>query len=750
MKALYYSLIVAFPAILFSGCEKKELKLAENGKTSYSIVIEPDADSVILKSASELAYYFKSVTKAELEIERSIPEKGKYISIAKDTIALKEYINIKAENGNLSIKGGTDRYPLFATYWFIENYLGARKYTKDCTLIPDRKRITIPYDLNYLNKPQLTTRMAYFNEGISDRPYRDWHGLTNGMDKSERNSWGMWVHTFGRLIPAEKYFKKHPEYFSEIKGKRVAFGQLCLSNPDVLRLINENLGQEIEKNPQCKYWSVSQNDTFNPCECEHCMRIAGEYGGQSGLMIWFVNQVARHFPDKIISTLAYQYTRSAPVNIKPEDNVNIMFCSIECNRSQPFTEDSRSAGFVKDMQDWAKLTRNIIVWDYVVQFRNYICPFPNFRVLQPNLKFFLDNGATMLFEQGSGLPWSDFYEMKQYLLAKLMWKPEANADSIIHDFMNGYYGKAGEPLYLYFRLLHDNLEKVKETQFLNIYGSASDAKDNYLNSDWMKQYATYFDQAENAVKDNVVLLDRVRKQRQTIEYAILEISMMGINDFYSYLDSAGYQKPEMMEKLDRFVANCEKYNQTINEGGFKAEDFIKLVIISLETSKDFHKIKNINNLAKDKPVTEIIKANPKYSQGNVRILVDGLFGGLSYMNQWLGYEGTDMEFIVDLGKPLEIKKVHARFLQDANSWIFLPSSFEVLVSNDNKIYQLFKSDENEINSRTIGSLTKVFSVDVNAKARFVKVKAVSLRKCPVWHVGAGNNCWIFADEVVVE
>lgn len=750
MRPIRNLLIAMGIALMLVACGCNGLQLTRNGKSSYVIVIEPGADSILVYSASELAKYFKQVSGAEIEIKTTIPDHQHFVSISRDTLSAHGYISINAEKGNIHIKGGDERYPLFATYWFIEHYLGVRKYTKDCMVIPALKNICVPENLKYENKPQLTTRMAYFNEGISDRAFRDWHGMTNGMDKSEKNSWGMWVHTFRRLIPVEKFFKPHPEYFSEIKGKRVAYGQLCLSNPEVLKQVIDNLRVEMEKFPQCKYWSVSQNDTFNPCECEHCTQIAREYGGQSGLMIWFVNQVAKAFPDKIISTLAYQYTRNAPVNIKPEPNVNIMFCSIECNRSQPFTEDSRSAGFVKDMQDWSNLTNNIIVWDYVVQFRNYVCPFPNFRVLQPNLNFFLKNGATMIFEQGSGMSWSDFYEMKQYLLAKLMWEPGASADSIYRDFMHGYYGKAADPLMKYFNLIHDNLDKVNETQFLNIYGSAADAKDTYLKTDLMKQYVAWFDEAENAVKDDVTLIDRVRKQRQAIEYAILEISMMGTDDYYSYTDSLGNVKPEMMEKLDRFVDNCNKYGQVINEGGFKAEDFKKLVLISLHTGKDFQKIKNVKNLAREKPVAELIKANPKYSRGDVHLLVDGLYGGLNYFNQWIGYEGTDMEVVVDLEKTCKVHKVHGRFLQDANSWIFLPTRFEVSVSTDNKTFRLLKPIENEIEPKTIGSLAKVFTVDVDSEARYLKVKAISMKKCPGWHVGAGNNCWLFADEIIAE
>ena len=154
-------------------------------------------------------------------------------------------------------------------------------------------------------------------------------------------------------------------------------GQLCLSNPEVLEELCKNLETKMKENPDKKIWSVSQNDNESSCQCENCRRLDSIYGGVSGTMIWFVNQVAERFPDKVISTLAYQQTRHAPKNIKPAENVNIMLCSIECPRHRPISADSSEHSFQRDLADWTALTHNIFLWDYVVQFRNYMDPFPN-------------------------------------------------------------------------------------------------------------------------------------------------------------------------------------------------------------------------------------------------------------------------------------------------------------------------------------------------------------------------------------
>ncbi len=84
------------------------------------------------------------------------------------------------------------------------------------------------------------------------------------------------------------------------------------------------------------------------------------------------------------------------------------------------------------------------MWDYVVQFRNLLSPFPNLRVLQPNIQYFRDNGIQMMFQQGSGGLMSEFVELRSYIIAKLLWNPDLDVDLLMDDFLNGYYGPAGK------------------------------------------------------------------------------------------------------------------------------------------------------------------------------------------------------------------------------------------------------------------------------------------------------------------
>jgi hypothetical protein len=406
------------------------LILAENGRTEYRIVVAREADETELKAARVLRNALEGIAGGVLPIvtdEKPAVDREILIGRARrpEAVQLQSAVEDLGEDGfllktvgpKLVIAGGRDKGTLYGVVAFLEDCLGCRKYSRDdVPITPHRSRIEIP-PLDRTETPFFAYREILMPDAFDD-DYADWHRIDN--QKVRQRDWGLYVHTFKTLVPPEKYFADHPEFFTEQNGLRVPDAQLCLTNPEVFGLVVAELRDRMRETPQAKYWSVSQNDTFSPCRCSACRAMDEKFGGPSGTILNFVNRIAREFPDKIISTLAYQYSRQAPVGIKPEKNVNIMLCTIECNRSRPLAADPGSASFVKDLRDWSRLTDNIILWDYVVQFRNYCDPFPNLRALKPNLEFFKANNIRMMFEQGSSSSRSEFHELRTYLLAKLL------------------------------------------------------------------------------------------------------------------------------------------------------------------------------------------------------------------------------------------------------------------------------------------------------------------------------------------
>jgi len=142
----------------------------------------------------------------------------------------------------------------------------------------------------------------------------------------------------------------------------------------------------------------------------------------------------------------------------------------------------------------------------------------------------------------------------------------------------------------------------------------------------------------------------------------------------------------------------------------------------------------------------------QYNAGGDVALIDFLRGSSNFRTGvWQGYEGVDLEAIVDLGKTEKIGKLTTGFLQDVNAWVFMPERVEYFFSDDGKNFRNTGFVENTVAEDDWRVQTKDFTFGFSPiKARFIKVIAKNRGVCPGWHKGAGNPAWLFADEIVIE
>ncbi len=178
-----------------------------------------------------------------------------------------------------------------------------------------------------------------FSYGNADPDYYQWMALE---DPDQVFVSDLWVHTFNRIMPASRYGKAHPEYYSMINGHRQPgdHSQLCLTNPEVFKIVCHNVDSIFRANPGLNMISISQNDGNGTyCQCPQCRAVDEYEGSPSGNIIRFLNKLAARFPDKQFSTLAYLYSMRPPEHVKPLPNVNIMLCDIDCKREVPLTDN---------------------------------------------------------------------------------------------------------------------------------------------------------------------------------------------------------------------------------------------------------------------------------------------------------------------------------------------------------------------------------------------------------------------------
>ncbi|MBK8846620.1 MAG: DUF4838 domain-containing protein [Bacteroidetes bacterium] len=662
--------------------------LATNGVAQYDIVISTMATEDEVHALHVLENYLLQITGAKFNVINENDAGSKSLLVigkASDKIAKEnkrsilhpQQILIYDEGENIFITGGNQWGVIYAVYAFLQNFCQCRMYSSTEKFIPRVSTLTVPAHLLLNESPANLFRDYYYTATVNDE-YRDWHRLQQHFPK-KGSSWGMWVHTFQKLLSDSSYFDLHPEYFSFYGSCRQP-AQLCLSNSNVFKIVVENLKVQIAAKPEAKYWSVSQNDNYGYCQCNQCAAIDSIEGSHSGSIIRFVNKVAAEFPDKIISTLAYQYSRSAPKVTKPLPNVNIMFCSIECDRSKPISADTSIGSFAHDFKNWSALTSNILIWDYVVQFSNYISPFPNLKVLQPNIQFFHQYGVTDIFEQGSSYNWSDFGELKAYMISALLWNPYIDIDSLEKEFIKGYYGKAGPIIYKYLKTIEDNLQV--SGAFLDIYGNPVTPMKSWLKPEHVDNYMDMLLEANKMVSDDSITAYRVQRITMPVWYAKLEqAKFFGSGErgvFERDEQGAWMIRPAFEERVSEFIATLHKHGITsLNENNHTPEKYNNDWQRILKTGMRDH-------IAMNKIVQFEIPFSAKYPAKGAATLTDGVGGYDDYHYNWLGWEGTDMIATIDLGEVRSIASLSCDFMEDQKSWIFFPESVQYYYSIDGK------------------------------------------------------------------
>ena len=729
--------------------------LAENEWSRYRIVLPSTPTTHEARAAEVLQDYLLQISGAALPIIEAGKHRSSYEIVLGQNERLDELglgINlntleedgflIKTDSSRLIIAGGNEKGTLYGVYTFLEKHLGCRMYSPTVKVVPKQPRIALG-SINDMQVPVVKFRDTHYRVSW-DAEYTDWHKLDHN-ENGGRPDWGMWVHTYNALVPPDVYYEEHPEYYAMVNGKRIPT-QLCLTNKDVLGITIQNLRKRIAENPEARYWSVSQNDNKNYCTCEHCSAIDEKEGSPSGSILQFANLVADQFPDKMISTLAYEYGRRAPSNLKPRDNVNIMLCSIEAFRDEPIASDSTSADFVQDVQDWGMIAKDIIVWDYVIQFNHLISPFPNLHVLQPNIQFFAENGVNALFEQGNREVGGEFAALRAYLISRLMWNPNEDVNALMNDFLQGYYGKAAEPIGTYIDEMREAL--VASGQPLRIFGSPNEAATSYLTPPLMKRYNQLFDEAEKAVADSAALLERVRIARLPLEYAAIEQAKKrykGEDGVFVKVGDKWEARTEIRAKIDHFTDLCIRQGVTqVKEWSTSPDEYRSANYRLLSQGMNEH-------LAFGKSVTFVSPDTTKLRPDAAKMLTDGVRGSQDYDYNWVGFSGQDLEVVVDLEDVQPVRRIESAYFQYGFWLRLLPEKVEYFVSEDGTNYSLVGSVQNTLPIDQYGGQQRDFIAEFAPQnARYVKVKAHSIGNTPGWHPGAGRPANMLVDEIVVE
>lgn len=490
-------------------------------------------EAAVQTAAGELRHYLNLQTEKNagtilLGCARDIPELSE-AALAEEAIAL------RIEGTKILIAGGSGRAVLYAAYEFLERFCGWRFFTPTLETAPSGAvRLT---DCEYIYRPPFDYRMnltPYAGEGTAFFQKRHLNARW-GSEPLPESVGGSVVyatnnaHTFRDLLPDEVYFDDHPEYFAMNEaGQRVRDEkngtQPCLSNPDVFHIVLENLRKALRENPKARFASVSQNDGNEFCHCPSCTRINAEEETNGGTIYRFVNRIASaladEFPNVTFDTLPYVYSTKPPAHETLGNNVSVRLCLMDTCREHTLSDES--CPYNKKMREhfraWTEKCRNLYLWDYTANFKNYPISLPNFKLLYQNMKRFRCFPVKGMLYQGAHttMPDIEFAALWAYLQSKLLWEPDMDYAEYLtctKDFLQAYYGAGWTYLYDYLMLV------MQQPSSDYHYGPSATCEqaipmlhrpDGTLDRTFLRDANRLFDLAEEAAGER---LENVRRTR---------------------------------------------------------------------------------------------------------------------------------------------------------------------------------------------------------------------------------------------
>lgn len=590
------------------------------------------------ETAKMLAVYWKKVTGIQLhQIFEGMDNKQNAIYFGA-TIQAKELssvgtdgIVIASDGKNLVLNGGAGRGLANVVFSLLTDDLGCRFYSADCVIIP---KLSVGSVVPRAYTPKLEIRDPF------SFPSFDWQwslqNRTNSPDAVVPEEWGghvsfpgsgghIWfnesffVHTYHMLVPPEKYFVEHPEYYQlstseqhrqdanlhanadrvcmTNEGVRVAH-QLCETNEDMHRIVIEKVLSVLRKKPYCRLFDVSKVDGGGTCQCAKCREVNTREGAESASMLVLVNAVAEaiaeEFPNVMITTAAYLETIRPPKTIRPRENVLIRFCNDLCAWPHPFTRVRDFEPMVKIIDEWKKIGTKLTIWDYSGNFNHYAAPMPNMDVVADNIRFWIESGAIGVMVQN---PYQcDGAErdlLRAWVTAQLMFDESLDEKELTKDFICGYYGIAAKEMLEYEAHLESSGREHRHKIDSGNMGIRYSVDCDMLNDKWVEKALKIYRKALKKAINDEVLTKRLERSILSILYVKLSnqvkkrpLTKAEISEFeriareVQFLFPGETMAPSLDELLLRWREGSNSSVLKIEPSGGKFRDSVEVKVIA--------------------------------------------------------------------------------------------------------------------------------------------------------------------------
>ena len=530
------------------------LSLSINGVdiSKFTIGYPPKTTQSVKAAADEIQKYIELAVGVKLTIAEVTSLDG-YVIYLDDTMHKDdETYTIKNAGDDFIIGGSGVRGVLYGAYEFLEQCVGWRFLDASTDYMANSGNVNIA-DVDLTMEQYFLFRDSYWP------CYMTGNSVAAAKRRLNSTTAGYVKYGGGLRNPGCHTMTKYTGVDRE--------SQPCLSSEETYEKVLAGVLADLAADPERWSISVSQNDNKNFCKCDACLAEYAAYG-HSGQMIRFVNRIAeaveKEYPDVLIHTFAFSYTRTAPQNVVPRDNVLVQLCSNECCTNHPLENDcEKSAQFLKDLKEWSSICENLYIWDYTTNHAWYVMTHANlkYEVLAGNIRLFHEHNVKGLFEQGAynSKGNGEFGELRAYLIAKVMQDPYMSEETYyahMDEFLKGYYGDGWENIRKY-------IDFVEKGPYFDAF-----CYDNYTTIDvWMLIFYRKNYQWLETLFDNAESLAETELQREHVRRCRLQFTFMKINAVWADMYTFGTDetRAQILDETYAWQAEMQKYSVSLAE-----------------------------------------------------------------------------------------------------------------------------------------------------------------------------------------
>ncbi len=454
-------------------------QLVRDGLSDVSIRTTGDSDVERL-AAAELAKYIALTTGAQLPITHRSSAREVLLRAGSGDGVDTGY-TIDVSTARVRIFGTCPVGVLYGVYDFLQTYLGCRWYAGGDIgeSLPALQNVSIPTGTR-AEAPDFAFRTFFLR-----REEEMWWALRNringfftaqfvtSLGSGTRRSLlylasGQGgIHAWYSIVPAEKYYDRHPEYFALVNGKRVRGnlrgGQICTTHPEVIDLVAKTARDYFLANPDARVFSIAPNDGYGWCECDNCRALDEQLGGArtwrdgrapvvTDRLVTFANQVAekalRDLPGRELFIFSYVNYIVPPQVAVPQEGVTVWVCHYApACYAHPIRDPGcpENAQFLEHLTTWAQWPRRLGIYAYTDKSMWEGLPRPVVRQMMDDIDLFHSLGIPRYVAQSSASAWGQMGAL-YWLTAQKLWDADMDLEAAVDDWYGGFFAEAAQPM----------------------------------------------------------------------------------------------------------------------------------------------------------------------------------------------------------------------------------------------------------------------------------------------------------------